>query len=81
MSADLRRDVISGSIAGLVAGIVSGLLGMSADAPGLFNVSLSGASLIWHLLIAIPLGGLCGALFGYQPRGYARPSAAVCFLD
>ncbi|MDP6513019.1 MAG: NAD(P)/FAD-dependent oxidoreductase [SAR202 cluster bacterium] len=57
--------------AGLIAGIVSGLLGMSADAPGLFNVSLDGVSLVWHLLAAIPLGGLCGTLFGYQPRGYA----------
>ncbi len=71
MSAHLRRDLTAGMAAGLIAGIVSGLLGMSADAPGLFNVSLDGASLVWHLLAAIPLGGLCGALFGYQPRGYA----------
>lgn len=71
MSADLRRDVTAGSIAGFVAGIVSGLLGLSADAPGLFNVSLSGVGLVWHVLMATPLGGLCGTLFGYQPRGYA----------
>ena len=75
VSGPLPRDLAAGGLAGLVAGpifwwalhaqhmtsTVSGLLGFSLSTPG---VGL-------HLLAAILLGAVFGAIVRYQPRGYA----------
>ena len=75
VAASLRRDVIAGSIAGLVGGLVFWWALQAQDMvstmPGLLGLKLSGAGVLLHLAVSIPLGVGLGAILRYQPLGYA----------
>lgn len=68
---DLRRDILAGGVAGLTGGVVLGWAGFAAKIGGLLDLEQSGAGLLLHLLVSIPVGALFGVLFRYQPGGYA----------
>ncbi len=71
----LRRDLIAGAGAGLAGGLVFGLAmrvqGVLAEVAGLIGSASLGAGLTLHLVISVLVGAGFGAIFRYQPRGYA----------
>ncbi len=71
----LRRDVIAGAAAGFVGGLVFSWAmqaqGMRAAVAGLLGVTSLGAGLALDLVISILIGASFGAIFRYQPLGYA----------
>lgn len=75
MSKSLRRDMIAGGLMGLVSGLVFGWAmnaqGMMIEVTGRIGLSSSAAG--WGLqLLILALGGIAfGAIFRYQPQGYA----------
>jgi NADH dehydrogenase len=75
MSKSLRRDLIAGGLVGLASGLVFGWAmnaqAMMAEVTGLIGLPSSGAGLGLHLLISILSGVAFGAIFRYQPQGYA----------
>ena len=75
MPASLRRDTVAGGIAGFVGGLVFwwalGAQDMISTVPGLLGFDLSGAGVLLHLLISIPIGASFGAISRYQPLGHA----------
>lgn len=75
MSFSLRRDILAGAAAGLFGGLVSGWAmqaqGLMATVAGLIGLSSLGAGLVVHVAISILIGGSFGAIFRYQPLGYA----------
>ena len=75
VSVPLRRDIVAGGAAGLVGGLLFWWAlqaqGMVSTAPGLLGLKLSGAGVLLHLLMSIPLGAGFGALSRYQPSAYA----------
>jgi len=75
MTKSLRRDMIAGGLVGLVSGFVFGWAmnaqGMMVEVTGQIGLSSAGAGWGLHLLI-LALGGVAfGAIFRYQPQGYA----------
>ncbi len=75
MSKSLRRDMIAGGLMGLISGLVFGWAmnaqGLMVEVTGQIGLSSSGAGWGLHLLI-LALGGVAfGAIFRYQPQGYA----------
>ena len=74
MPASLRRDVIAGAIAGLIGGLVftwaMQAQGLRAAVAGLLGLTM-GASTALDLLISVVIGATFGAIFRYQPLGYA----------
>ena len=71
MSIELRRDIIAGALAGLLAGVVSGSAGAAADVDGMLDLDLSATGLVLHVLVSVAAGAVFGAVFRYQPGGYA----------
>ena len=75
VSGPLSRDLIAGSLAGLVAGLVFwwalDAQHMTSTVSGLLGFSLSTPSVGLHLIGAVLLGAVFGAIVRYQPRGYA----------
>ena len=75
MSKSLRRDMIAGGLAGLVSGFVFGWAlnaqDMMVEVTGQIGLSSAGAG--WGLrMLILALGGVAfGAIFRYQPQGYA----------
>lgn len=45
--------------------------GFSFEGNGLLDLQLSGPSLLVHVAVSIPIGGLFGAVFRYQPGAYS----------
>ena len=48
-----------------------GWVGYLSDVNGLFDLDLSSAGLGLNILVAVPMGGIFGALFRHQPGAYA----------
>jgi NADH dehydrogenase len=71
----LRRDLLAGGIAGLAGGLLFAWAiqaqGMMGTAAGLLGLTLSGAGVGLHLLVAALVGAGFGAAFRYQSQGYA----------
>lgn len=75
MAQSLCRDMIAGGLMGLISGLVFGWTmnaqGLMVEVTGQIGLSSSGAGWGLHLLI-LALGGVAfGAIFRYQPQGYA----------
>jgi len=74
MTKSLRRDLIAGGLMGLVSGLVFGWAmnaqDMMAEVTGQIGFS-SSAGWALHLLILTVGGGAFGAIFRFQPQGYA----------
>jgi NADH dehydrogenase len=75
MAKSLRRDMIAGGLMGLISGLVFGWVmnaqGMMVEVTGQIGLSSAGSGWGLHLLI-LTLGGVAfGAIFRYQPQGYA----------
>ena len=70
-----RRDAAAGAVAGLIGGLVfvwaQQAQGMRAAVGGLAGVTSLGAGLILHLGVSALIGAAFGAIFRYQPQGYA----------
>jgi NADH dehydrogenase len=75
MSAAMRRDIIAGGVAGFIGGVISGWAmqaqGLLATTAGLIGLASFGAGLIVHLSVSVVVGATFGAVFRYQPLGYA----------
>ena len=75
MSVSFRRDLVAGGVAGLLGGLLYWWAlqaqGMMSSAPGLLGLKLSGAGIVLHLFVSVPLGAGLGAISRYQPFGYA----------
>ena len=71
VSPELRRDIVAGALAGLLAGVVSGSAGAAADVDGMLDLDLSATGLVLHVLVSVAAGAVFGAVFRYQPGGYA----------
>ena len=71
VSPELRRDIIVGGLAGLVGGLALVWPGVAAGVHGLLDLDLGGPAIALHILVTVPLGAAFGAVFRYQPRGYA----------
>ena len=75
VSGPLPRDLAAGGVAGLVAGLVFWWAlhaqHMTSTVNGLLGFSLSIPAVGLHLLGAVLLGTIFGAIVRYQPRGYA----------
>ncbi len=75
MSASLRRDVVAGAAAGVIGGLVfwwaMQAQGLRAATAGLIGVTSLGAGVALDLLVSALIGASFGAIFRYQPLGYA----------
>ena len=82
MSKLLFRDLVAGGLAGLVGGLVFWWAleaqDMTSTVPGLIGISLSPSGVVFHLLGAILLGAVFGALdSGRQsPRCFGAAGSA-----
>ncbi len=74
MPASLRRDVTAGGIAGLIGGLVftwaMQAQGLRAAVAGLLGLTTT-ASAALDLVVSVVIGATFGAIFRYQPLGYA----------
>jgi len=72
--ASLRRDVTAGGIAGLIGGLVftwaMQAQGLRAAVAGLLGLTTT-ASAALDLVVSVVIGATFGAIFRYQPLGYA----------
>ncbi len=75
MSHALRRDIVAGALAGLIGGMASGWAmqaqGLLSTTAGLVGLSSFGAGLAVHMAASVFVGATFGAIFRYQPLGYA----------
>ena len=80
VSGPLSRDLIAGSLAGLVAGLVFwwalDAQHMTSTVSGLLGFSLSTPRVGLHLIGAVLLGTVFGAIVRYQPEA-TRPALAA----